>query len=360
MHTISIIILITLLNIYTLNTSVFGKLPTGERLNKIRSLANYRDGEFKNLSDTPLKPDDVSYFDLIYGLIKGNKNGSPKHIIPHKTPDFSNSDEFKMTWFGHSSYLIQVGHRNILVDPIFSERVSPFQFIGAKNFKGTEFIKPEQLPPLDIILITHDHYDHLDYQSILQLKNKTSQFITSSGVGAHLERWGIDSCKIAELAWNETFSPFADCSFTATSARHFSGRKFKRNQTLWSSFVLQTKNNKIYLGGDSGYDLHFKEIGKTYGPFDLAILECGQYDNMWPLIHMMPEQVIQAAIDLNAKLLLPVHWGKFSLALHDWDDPIIRITKKAHELNFPILTPYLGQTFNLKDSSKFSEWWSNI
>lgn len=355
-----ILVVIILLVIYILNLAVFGKHPNKDRLQKIKNLPNYQDGEIKNQSLTPTKPDDVSYWQMIRKMVEGNENGSPKQSLPHVKPDFNRSEKLKITWFGHSSYLLQVDGKNILVDPVFSERVSPFQFMGTKRFAGTDFVQPADFPKLDIILITHDHYDHLDYASILALKDQTTHFITSLGVGAHLEYWGVKPSQITELAWGEETSPFPNTSFTATPARHFSGRLFKRNQTLWSSFVLKTKNNNIYIGGDSGYDHHFKTIGATYGPFDLAILECGQYNKMWPWIHMFPEQVAQACIDLNAKVLMPVHWGKYKLALHDWDEPIKRVVKKAEELKLPITTPKLGESFTLGANSPSDKWWLNL
>lgn len=360
MYFILAIVFIILFSVYILNLPVFGRLPKEERQKRIISLPNYKNGAIENQSPTPALPEDVSYWMVIKEMIKGNAPSIPKSAIPHETPDFNTSEKLKITWFGHSSYLIQVGGINILVDPVFSKRTSPFQFLGTKNFLGTDFLNLEDLPNLDIILITHDHYDHLDYNSILKLRDKTSQFVTSLGVGAHLEHWGIPSNQITELAWGEEISPLVNINFTAAPARHFSGRRFKRNQTLWSSFILKTKNNNIYLGGDSGYDEHFKVIGETYGPFDLAILECGQYNKMWPLIHMFPEEVVQASIDLNARTLLPVHWGKFKLALHDWDEPIKRLTKKADELHFPIITPKIGETFTLEENQPSSQWWINL
>ncbi|RZL40575.1 MAG: MBL fold metallo-hydrolase [Pedobacter sp.] len=353
------VIVFVLLIILIINLPVFGKHPTGKRLEKIRLLPNYNDGEFNNQSPTPTKPIDVSYWMMVKGLIKGNTNGSPKFNLPHLEPDFSRSEQFKITWFGHSSYLIQVDEINILVDPVFNERPSPFQFIGTKQFGGTNFIKVDDLPMLDIVLITHDHYDHLEYDTILKLKDKTKKFITSIGVAQHLEYWRVNPGIISELAWGEQLSPLANISFIAAPARHFSGRLFRRNQTLWSSFILKTKNNTIYLGGDSGYDKHFAAIGETYGPFDLAILECGQYNTMWPLIHMFPEQVTQASLDLKAKILLPVHWGKYKLALHDWDDSINRVVASAHELGVSIITPKMGQTFFLNDKLPVTHWWKN-
>lgn len=354
------LLIIVLLVVFILNLPVFGKYPSKVRLQKIKQLPNYGDGQIDNQTFTPNLPEGISYWDVIRGMIKGNKNGSPSKGLPYQIPEFSPSHVLKLTWFGHSSYLIQVDGKNILVDPVFSERTSPFQFLGTKRFAGTDFIAPEDFPNLDIVLITHDHYDHLDYHSILKLKNKTSHFITSLGVGAHLEHWGISTSQITELAWGETTSPLADLNFTAAPARHFSGRLFKRNQTAWSSFILKTKSNQLYLGGDSGYDHHFKTIGEKYGPFDLAILECGQYNTMWPFIHMFPKEVVQAAFDLKAKVLMPVHWGKYKLALHNWDEPIIEVVKSAEEQGLSITTPQLGETFLLEKELPKKHWWLNL
>eukprot|EP01136_Pigoraptor_vietnamica_P025730 Opistho-1_new@79960 len=233
----AIVILISIV----LNLPVFGKYPNGLRLAKIKDLPNYKNGSIQNLSYTPTKPDDVTYLEMIRKVMKGNKNAAPNYPLPIQSPNFANSTELKITWFGHSSYLIQVDGLNILVDPVFSKKTSPFQFMGTSNFEGTDFIKPKDLPALDIVLITHDHYDHLDYHTIKALKDKTALFVTSLGVGAHLVHWGIKSEFIVELAWDEQQSPLAGITFLAQPARHFTGRKFKRNQTAWSSFVLKSK-----------------------------------------------------------------------------------------------------------------------
>jgi L-ascorbate metabolism protein UlaG (beta-lactamase superfamily) len=357
---LTVILLLVLVTLYILNLPVFGKLPSGERLEKIKKQLLYADGALYNQSPTPMLPPDVSYWEMFKKMIKGNENGAPKKTLPHVKPDFNRSKEFKITWFGHSSYLIQVDELNILVDPVFSKRPSPFQFIGTKRFEGTDFVNPIDLPNLDIVLITHDHYDHLDYHAILKLKEKTKYFITSLGVGAHLTYWGIPEQQITELAWQEQTSPIEGINFKALPARHFSGRKFKRNQTLWSSFILKTKNHQVYLGGDSGYDQHFKKIGETYGPFDLAILECGQYNKMWPLIHLFPEEVVEAGLDLKAKQLLPVHWGKYKLALHDWDEPIKRLVNAASGKEIKVKTPLLGESFYLDKNQATTSWWINF
>jgi L-ascorbate metabolism protein UlaG (beta-lactamase superfamily) len=354
---IAVIIVLALTIIWLFNLPVFGRAPEGERLARLKKLPNFKaDGTLGNLSPTPMKPDSVSYWDMIVGMIKGNENSSPRKALPHMVPDFSATTKTKLIWFGHSSYFLQIDGIKVLVDPVFSKRPSPISFIGTGSYPGTDFVKAEDFPELDIILITHDHYDHMDYQSILKLKDKTKLFITSLGAGAHLEHWGIPASKVVELAWGEE-TIANGLKFTATPARHFTGRLFTRNQTLWSAFVLRGAKHKLYLGGDSGYDTHFKQTGAQHGPFDLAILECGQYNSYWPLIHMFPEQTVQAAKDLNAKVLLPVHWAKFTLAMHSWNEPAIRVVKQAKSEQFKITIPLLGEQVVLDEYYPSKEWW---
>jgi L-ascorbate metabolism protein UlaG (beta-lactamase superfamily) len=226
-------------------------------------------------------------------------------------------------------------------------------------------ITAADLPPLDAIILTHDHYDHLDYETILQLAPKTKHFHTSLGVGAHLEHWGIAASAISEYDWWEggviADSTVADgIEIFAAPARHFSGRGVIGNKTLWSSFILKTATHTLYVGGDSGYDTHFKAIGDKYGPFDLVMLECGQYNLSWKLIHLMPEEVVQAAQDLRAKALLPVHWGKFTLALHAWDESIRRVTAEAQKRELRITTPRIGEVIRLDSVYPSDHWWEGV
>jgi L-ascorbate metabolism protein UlaG (beta-lactamase superfamily) len=342
-----------------LNIPAFGRLPEGARLLRIKGLPLYRDGAIKNVVYTPDLPEGITYWHVLKAMIKGNPNVRPPAAMPFVKPDIHSVEGTKLSWFGHSSYLLQIDQLKILVDPVFSKSTSPFTFIGNKSYAGTDFIHADDFKYVDIVVITHDHYDHLDMDSILKLKHKVGCFITSLGVGSHLERWGVAPEKIKELSWSE-HTHVLGLDFIAAPARHFSGRKFKRGQTLWSAFILQTPCYKIFLGGDSGYESHFKAIGDQYGPFDLAVLECGQYNAYWPYIHMFPEQVVQAAKDLGAELLLPVHWAKFSLALHDWDDSIQRVVKTAEEQQQMITTPLLGETLDLGAAYPISKWWLNV
>ena len=363
MTALYLILLFVVLFIVITNLPVFGQLPSGSRLDLIKHIPSYRDGAIQNLSFTPMQPEGVSMFTIAKSFFfEKHPDRVPLRALPSVQPDLNaanGNSKPEITWFGHSSYLIKADQYKILVDPVFSQRPSPFSFIGSKAFLGTDFVRVEDFPALDVILITHDHYDHLDYHTILILASRTTKIVCSLGVGSHLEKWGIPSPKIHELAWNESVSAFEGLEFTAVPARHFTGRRFKRNQTLWSAFVLQTSNSKLFLGGDSGYDTHFASIGATYGPFDLALLECGQYNAYWPFIHMFPEQTVQAAVDLKAKVLMPVHWGKFSLAMHPWNEPIRRVVAEGHKQHVDVVTPMLGQKFVVGDSIPQHSWWED-
>ncbi|WP_231424556.1 MULTISPECIES: MBL fold metallo-hydrolase [Pedobacter] len=347
--------------IIIINLPVFGRLPMALRRDKIHHLSNYRDGALQNLSFTPMQPEGVSFYKILKAFFfEKHPNKSPDKPLKYVQPDLNSKPATaapEIIWFGHSSYLIKINDLRILVDPVFSNVPSPFSFIGSKAFPGTNFVKAEDFKNIDVLLITHDHYDHLDYKTILKIAPETKEIITSLGVGSHLERWGISSTKIKELCWNEKVDLMNGLNFTAVPARHFTGRKFKRNQTLWSAFVLEFNNCKLFLGGDSGYDTHFKEIGENFGPFDIALLECGQYNAYWPYIHMFPEETVQAAIDLNAKVLMPVHWGKFSLAMHPWDDSIKRVINEADKKQMPVVTPQLGESIVLDTKMPAFKWW---
>jgi len=359
---LSILVLISVATAIILNQTKFGKPSTGGRLSRIHQSPNFRDNQFQNLSFTPTFAEDVSKYEMIRdGIFKISKRKAPTTTLPSVKTNLLNLDPQKdiLVWFGHSSYFMQIDGKKILVDPVFSGHASPFSFM-VKSFKGSDIYTSDDFPDIDYLFITHDHWDHLDYKTVLKLKSKVGKIITSLGTGAHLEYWGFDSNSIVELDWSESARLDSGFQVTATSGRHFSGRGFKRNQSIWCSFVLQTPSKKIFIGGDSGYDTHFAKIGAEHGPFDLVLLECGQYNKSWKYIHMMPEQTVQAAIDLKAKTLMPVHWGKFALSLHAWDEPIQRVTKEAHRLNVPIIHPMIGEEVDLDNFGVQQEWWKGI
>lgn len=338
----------------------FGKLPSGKRLSRIKSSPNYKEGAFQNILPTAMLAEGASYpkmmTEFFFGKVTDGVPGSPLPVLKSDLKALSLSEPV-IVWFGHSSYLIIINGKRILVDPVFSAYASPWQFIGTKNFAYSHPYSIDDFPELDLIILTHDHYDHLDYHAIQKLRAKTKQFCTALGVGEHLIYWGIEEATVREFDWWESATIFSGMELTATPARHFSGRGFKRNQSLWTSFVLKVDGYAAFIGGDSGYDTSFKTIGDKMGPFDLAILECGQYNEQWPFIHMMPEQTVQAAIDLNARVLLPVHWGKFKLSLHSWKDPIDRAVAMATTLKQQITTPMIGEPLRLDKISNGSYWW---
>lgn len=340
-----------------MSLDTFGKVPTGKRLERIKKSPHYKNGSFQNLSETTLSFTPKKMLDTLRRR-SIEKEKEPQGCVPGIQTNLNalTATAPTVVWFGHSSYLLNINGKNILVDPVFSGYASPFSF-GVKAYKHEAVYNAENMPDIDILVQTHDHYDHLDYKTIMALKGRVKQFVMPLGVGAHLEFWGIDAEKIHELDWHEAVTLFDDFTFTALPSRHFSGRSVKRNQSLWASYALQVPGYKIYLGGDSGYGSHFKEIGEQHGPFDLTILECGQYDKNWHQIHMMPEETVQAAVDLQSKLLLPVHWAKFTLSLHAWNSPITRATAHADKLGVNYTTPLIGEPFTLGEPMPKERWW---
>jgi L-ascorbate metabolism protein UlaG (beta-lactamase superfamily) len=337
----------------------FGRRASGENLERIRKSLNYRDGKFQNIHVTPNFAEGANVFSVMRKFFFAKpKNAVPSFLLPAKKTSLAALDpkEEMLVWFGHSSYFIQMNGKTILVDPVFSGAASPVSFT-TRSFKGTDVYTTEDLPEIDYLFITHDHWDHLDYKTILKLKPKVKRVITGLGTAAHLDRWGYERSQIDELDWNETLELEKSIVVHTVPSRHFSGRLFRRNTSLWMSFVLETPSIKLFLGGDSGYDTHFAEAGNKFGPFDLAILECGQYNPDWKYIHIMPEEVVQAALDLKAKALLPVHWAKFSLSLHDWDEPIIKVTAEAEKRNLRVIHPMIGEAVDLHQPAEFPRWW---
>ncbi len=341
-----------------MSLKITGKLPSGKHKEKLQQSPNYKEGAFQNLSPTPMKPEGVSYWKMTREFIKKHPDTAPPAKLPFVKTDLKKLDtsEPVIVWFGHSSYFIRIGSKNFLVDPVFSGNAAPLSFM-VKAFPGSNEYKAEDMPDIDHLILTHDHYDHLDFKTIRKLKSKVDKVVCSLGISSHLKHWGIDSGKITELDWWESTELDAGIKLTAAPARHFSGRGIKRGQTLWSSFILKAPGHNLYLGGDSGYDTHFKEIGNKFGPFDLAILESGQYNTMWPLIHMMPEETVQAAVDLKAKALLPVHWGKFRLGMHPWNEPVQRVLAKAKEPGLVVVTPQIGEPLPLFSTFAGTPWW---
>lgn len=335
----------------------FGESPSKEDKKNYKRAANYNyeTGKFSNEDE----------YKLIGNSGENNfvstKENIPKNKIKAEKPVFKENlmpDDFNVTWFGHSTVFLQMHGMNILIDPVFSEYASPVQFMGPKRFSEIP-MTIEELPNIDVVIISHDHYDHLDYNTILELKEKTKQFVVPLGVENHLERWGVAKEKITAMAWWEEIT-INNLLIACTPGRHNSFRvPFDRFSTLWSSFVISDEYNKVFYTGDTGFGKHFKDIYEKYGDFDLAILECGQYDASWKFSHMTPEESVEAGKTLNAKLFIPIHWGTFSISNHGWDDSIIRFVSKMKKENLKYAVPKIGETFGLNDE-KIEEWWLNI
>ena len=356
---LSLVIILILAIILFTRGPKFGKLASGKTLERIKLSPNYRNGQFQNLEFTPNLTEGSSVLRVMQKFFfEKSKFSKPPYPLPSKKTDLLNLDPSKniLVWFGHSSYFLQVDGKKILVDPVFSGAASPLSFT-TKSFPGSDVYTTADIPEIDFLIITHDHWDHLDYKTIVNLRSKIKHVITALGVAPHLEFWGYDVARMTELDWNDEVALQNGFHIRAVASRHFSGRLFKRNRSSWNAFVLQTPSLKIFIGGDSGYGTHFEVTGKKFGPFDLAILECGQYNLYWKYIHTMPEEVVQAGIDLRAKHILPVHWAKFSLSLHDWDEPIERVTAEAARKNISVIHPMIGEDVDLKNITTYSRWW---
>ncbi len=344
----------------------FGASPTKSQIAVYEKSGHYLNGAFENEIPTSMEMGFTTFMSVLADYIKGVPNSAPKSLLPVQQIDsmgiVNRPDSItRLTWFGHSAFLIEILGKNILIDPMFGSTPSPHPWLGRSRFTNGLPIEVEKLPYIDAVIFSHDHYDHLDYGSIQKLKHKVKKFYTPLGVGNHLAKWGVPKEIIHELNWWDEIS-HEDITLICTPARHFSGRSITdRFSTLWASWIIQGGGQNIYFSGDSGYGSHFKTIGDKYGPFDFAMMECGQYDERWHEIHMMPEETAAATVDLNVKTFMPIHWGAFVLALHTWKDPIERVTKKASQLGIPITTPRIGEPIILEHPDKpVARWWETI
>ncbi len=323
---------------------------------------NYSNGRFTNSEPTSvMKPG--SYWDTTYQyLLKGSKERVPSQPLPVvEMKGFVQeqaSGGIRFVWLGHSSVLVELGGKRVLFDPMFSERSWFVQWMGPKRFQPAP-LRARDLPPLDAVFISHDHYDHLDKATIIELANKAMSFHVPLGVGAVLESWGIPRAKIHEYAWWEE-RVVNGITVAATPARHFSGRGFfDRNRTLWCSWTVIHAERKVYHSGDTGVTSQFREIGAKYGPFDLTFIKIGAYHENWPDIHLNPEQALEAHRDLRGRILVPIHWGTFDLALHSWYEPIERLVNAAEQEKARIITPKMGEIVD-PDQYENGYWWRTL
>ncbi|MBB4080999.1 L-ascorbate metabolism protein UlaG (beta-lactamase superfamily) [Lewinella aquimaris] len=322
--------------------------------------AAWKMGRFRNLDKTRLQEDFRSLMGDLIGYIQA-KQTQPTLPLPVAVTDSllrPDPATDQLTWYGHSAVRLESGGNTVLFDPMLGEWVAPVPFLGHR-FPYLDYHPLESIGEIDLIVYSHDHYDHLDYDTLMAVRDRTAAYLVPLGMGAHLRHWGIPDDKITELDWWQS-ATIGGITYTATPARHFSGRSpSTRNKTLWCSFVIETANHKLYFGGDSGYGQHFREIGRRYGPFDLTMLDSGQYHKRWKNVHMQPEEALKANEELGGRHVMPIHWGGFSLSDHSWYDPIDRImTADTHQR---AISPMIGQRFNVAEAGEYRDhWWEAI
>jgi len=343
----------------------FGQQPIGKDLFTIEKSDNYIKDRFR----TKVRITNDMSLSKIPTLVKQNNKKDiqkrPKGDIPIvKTFEQAKKEieqsQCRVTWLGHSAIYLEMNGLKILIDPQLGKAASPLP-LTVKRFTKEVPISAKELEEIDLVLLSHDHYDHLDYSTILTIKDKVKRWIMPLGVGSHLRKWGVDASLISEHDWWDTVE-YKNLTFTCTPNKHFSGRKTNdRNKTLWSSWAIKSPFHNIFFSSDSGYWHGFKDIGDHLGPFDFCMVECGQYNHLWRENHMFPEESLQAFIDLKGKLMLPIHWGAFSLAPHDWREPVERLLKAAEEKNIQnITTPFIGESIVLDEEYPKRFWWRKV
>lgn len=334
-------------------------MKTQTKKGSMKESENYKNGEFVNLEETRVMREGTSMVKVMREFMKKGENRIPRAEIATRAFDekqfLLKRKGITFVWFGHSTVLLNIDGVTLLLDPFFGNRASPVSFAGSRKFEYSNDYSVSGLPFIDMVLISHNHYDHLDAKTIKQLKKKTNMFVVPLGVSKTLRRWKIEKEKIVELDWWSEYSKDSSITITATPARHFSGRGLKRNTTLWCSYVMEINKHKIFFSGDSGYGRHFKEIGEKFGSFDLSLMECGQYNENWPLIHMSPEETVKANVDIKGKMFLPLHWGKLSLSPHEWTDPVESLMEDPDK--GAVLIPEIGQIVHLDQVHSNTIWW---
>lgn len=334
----------------------FGRIPDYDKDEKIQNSKQFRNGSFHNEGMIEMKMNGSKFRKMLKAFFSSPPNKRPPKDLKISDKSLIKFDRplnnlTQLTWFGHSAMMIDIEGKRILLDPLFSENASPFSF-GVSRFENAIHLDDSDLAKLgkiDAVIISHDHFDHLDYPTIKKINHQVGHYFVPLAVGEHLRKWGVEDSRITELDWWDEVG-YLGLSLACTPGQHFSGRDPRhRNSALWCSWVIAGGNQRIFFSGDSGYFSGFAQIGEKYGPFDLAIMECGQYNELWHEIHMMPEESVQAALDLKAKQMLPVHNSAFSLSIHSWNEPLNRAYAEADKRQFSILKVIPGESFILAD-----------
>ena len=341
---------------------VLGSKAQGARLERMKASPRFKDGTFHNVSAVTAGLKKGTAVATMKELVCGKQRRVPTGVLPIVDPLEAwlrpVQSGLRATWLGHSTVLLEIDGARVLTDPVWGERVSPFSFAGPKRFHPVP-VTIAQLPPLDAVVVSHDHYDHLDYPTILQLVPLDVPFITSLGVGAHLEAWGVPAERIIELDWWES-AQVGGLTFTAAPSQHFSGRSVAdRNRTAWSSIVARGPRHAVFFSGDTGLTQEYVEIRERLGPFDLVMLEVGAWNEAWGDIHLGPENALQAHALLGGGAFLPVHWGTFNLAIHAWDEPAETLLKLA-PTDAPLVMPRLGQPIEPRHVQSIDPWWREV
>ena len=342
----------------------FGGKITSELKAQYAQSKNWKNGEFQNLEKTemvtnPFQIGRIIYKQLTQSVVK--EPAEPLPVLPFdKTSFLAPSEKTKFIWYGHSAVLMRMNGKTLLVDPMLGPDTTPIAPIPTKRFSKNTLQLIDEFPEIDLLLLTHDHYDHLDFDSIQKLKPKTKKYFVALGVKRHLVRWGVSPDLITEFDWWEN-QVFENINITFTPTRHFSGRGLTdRVKSLWGGWVFKTEKENIWFSGDGGYGEHFKEVGKRLGPFDFGLMECGQYNEEWRSIHLFPDEAVQAALDAGVKKAMPVHWAGFSLSFqHSWFEPGDDFVKFAKEKNLDFVLPTIGMQLNI-DSDVKEEWWKSF
>jgi L-ascorbate metabolism protein UlaG (beta-lactamase superfamily) len=343
-----------------------GKRPEGLRLERMKASLRWAGDAFRNVYPIPpgLRDRSTPMPTLSEFLVGGDRR-APRAPLPSMNPvegwNKAPGSGLRATWLGHSTVLIEIDGLRVLTDPVWGSRASPLRLVGPKRFQPVP-VALKAMPPLDLVVISHDHYDHLDYPTIRELAKRDVPFVTSLGVGAHLEAWGVPSSRIAELDWWETYAlPGAELAVTAAPSQHFSGRGLKdRNSTLWSSMLIRSPRHSVFFSGDTGLTGEYASIRERFGPFDLVMLEVGAFHPAWGDIHLGPDHALEAHALLGGGTFLPVHWGTFSLAMHAWDQPAERLLELGTQRNVPLLMPHLGEPVEPAHVERVAPWWRDV